>query len=38
MNVEQAKEVFHAAHEGLFAVIQQLQLPHTTVCQAVKVS
>jgi hypothetical protein len=38
MNVEQAKEVFHAAHESLFAMIEQLQLPHTTVCQAVKVS
>jgi hypothetical protein len=38
MNVEQAGEVFHAAHESLFAMIEQLQIPHTTVCQAVKVS
>jgi len=38
MNVEQAREVFHAAHESLFAVTEQLQMPHTTVCQAVKVS
>jgi len=38
MNVEQAREVFHAAHESLFAMIEQLQMPHTTVCQAVKVS
>jgi hypothetical protein len=37
LNVEQAKKVFHAAHESLFAMIEQLQLPHTTVCQAVKV-
>jgi hypothetical protein len=38
MNDEQAREVFHAAHEILFAVIEQQQMPHTTVCQAVKVS
>jgi len=38
MNVEEAKEAFHAAHESLFAMIEQLLLPHTTVCQAVKVS
>jgi hypothetical protein len=37
MNVEQAREVLHAAHESLFA-IEQLQMPHTTECQAVKVS
>jgi hypothetical protein len=36
MNVEKAREVFHAAHESLFAMIEQLQLPHTTVCRAVK--
>jgi len=38
MSVEQAMEVFHAACEILSALIEQLQLPHTTVCQAVKVS
>jgi len=38
MNVEQAREVFHAAHESLFAMIEQLQMPHTTICRAVKVS
>jgi hypothetical protein len=38
MNVEQAREVSHAAHDSLFAMIEQLQMPHTTVCQAVKVS
>jgi len=38
LNVEQAKEVFHAAHENLFAMTEQLQMPHITVSQAVKVS
>ena len=38
MNVKQAREVYHAAHERLFAMIEQLQIPHTAVCQAVKVS
>jgi len=38
MNVEQTRKVFHAAHESLFAMIEQLQMPHTTVCYAVKVS
>jgi hypothetical protein len=38
MNIEQAWEVFLAAHEWLFAMFEQLQMPHTTVCQAVKVS
>jgi hypothetical protein len=38
MNVEQAGEVFHAAYESLFAAIEELQMAHTTVCQAVKVS
>jgi len=38
MNVEQAKEVFHGAQDSLFAMIEQLQMPHTTVCQAVEVS
>ena len=38
LNVEQAREVFHAAYEILFAMIEQLQMPHTTVCWAVKVS
>ena len=37
-DVEQAKEVFHAAQDSLFAMIEQLQMPHTTECQAVKVS
>jgi hypothetical protein len=38
LNVETAKEVFHAAHDSLFAMTEQLQMAHTTVCQAVKVS
>jgi len=38
LNVEQAKEVFNAAHDSLFAMIEQVEMPHTTVCQAVKVS
>jgi hypothetical protein len=38
MNVEQASETFHAARESVFAVIEQLQMPHRTVCQAAKVS
>ena len=38
MNVEQAREVSRAAHESLFAMIEQLQMPHTAVCQALKVS
>ena len=29
MNDEQAREVFHAALESLFAVIEHLQMPHT---------
>jgi hypothetical protein len=33
LNVEQAREVFHAACEILFAMIEKLQMPHTTVCQ-----
>jgi len=37
MNVEQAREIFPAAHENLFAMTEQLKLPHTTVCQAVKI-
>jgi len=37
-NVDQAKEAFHAVHDSLFAMIEQLQMPHATVCQAVKVS
>ena len=27
MNVEQAREVFHAAHESLLAMTEQLQMP-----------
>jgi len=38
MNVEQAKEDFHAAHESLLATTEQLQMPQVPVCQAVKVS
>jgi len=38
MNVEQVREVFHAVHEVLFAMTEQQQLPHTSVCQAVEVS
>jgi len=37
MNVEQSREVSHAAHDSLFAITEQLQMAHTTVCQAVKV-
>jgi len=29
MNVEQAREICHAAHESLFVMIEQLQIPHT---------
>jgi hypothetical protein len=36
VNVEQASEIFHAAHEILFAMIEKLQTPHITVCRAVK--
>ena len=36
MNVEQARKVPHAAHDSLFAITEQLQLPHTAVCWAVK--
>jgi len=38
LNVEQAKEAFHAALENMFAMIEQLQMPHKTLCLAVKVS
>ena len=38
LNVEQAKEVFHAAHESQFALTEQLQMPHTSVCRAVILS
>jgi len=38
MTVEQIREVFQAAHDSLFAVTEQLQMPHRTVCQAVKLS
>ena len=38
MNNEQAGEVFHVPHESLFALIEQLQMPHPTVYQAVKLS
>jgi len=38
MNVEQAREVPHAAHDSLFAITEQIQLPHTAICQAVKIS
>jgi len=36
LNVEQAREAFHATHECLLAMIEQLQMPNTTVCQPVK--
>jgi len=36
MNVEQAKEVFQAAQGSLLAMIEQVQMPHTTVCQTVE--
>ena len=38
MNVEQTREVPHAAHDSMFAITEQLQLPHTAVCRAVKIS
>jgi hypothetical protein len=38
MNFEQAREVFHADHGSLLAIIDQLQLPHTSVCLSVKLS
>jgi len=38
INVEQAREVFHAAHESLLAMIDHLQMPHAAVRQALKVS
>jgi hypothetical protein len=38
MNVEQAKEVFHAAHERLIAMTEQRPMTQVSVCQAVKVS
>jgi len=38
LNVEQARKVSHAAHDSLFAITEHLQLPHTAVCQAVKIS
>ena len=38
MDVEQAREVFHTAYESLFAMIEQLQMAHTTVYQALKLS
>jgi len=38
LNVEQNRELFHAAHESLFAMIDQLHMRHTTLCQNVKIS
>ena len=38
MNVEQAREVFHAASESLLAMTEQLQMPQVPVCQALHVS
>jgi len=38
LNFEQYRELFHAAHEILFAIIDQLHMRHTTVCQNVKIS
>jgi len=34
MNVAQCKEVSHAAHGSLFATTEQLQIPHTAICQS----
>jgi hypothetical protein len=36
MNDEQARVVFHAAPESLFAVIEHLQMPHTHNCMPVR--
>jgi hypothetical protein len=33
MSVEHGREVFDAAQVSLFAVTEQLQMPHTTVCE-----
>jgi len=38
LNVEQAREVSHAAHDSLFATTEQLRMPHTAVCWAVNLS
>jgi len=38
MNVEPAREVFKTAFENVFAVIEQLQISDTAVCEAVKLS
>jgi len=39
MTVDQAREVSHAAQtDSLFGVTEQLQMPHTALCQAVKES
>ena len=37
MNVKQAREVFHAAHERLFAITEQLQMPHSCMpgCESI---
>jgi len=37
LNVEQVKEVFHAAHENLFAMTEQLQMPHNCMsgCESI---
>jgi len=35
---EEGREVSRAAHDSLFATTEQLQMPHTAVCQAVKLS
>jgi len=32
MNVEQATEVSNAAYESVFAVVEQLWMPHTHSC------
>jgi hypothetical protein len=37
LNVEEAGEFFHAAHESLIAMMEQLQKQHTTVCQALNI-
>jgi len=37
VNVEQAREIFDAAHVILFAMIEHLQMAHTTVRWALEV-
>jgi hypothetical protein len=34
---EKAREIFHAAHRSMFAMIEQLQMSHTAVCLVVQI-